>query len=70
MFRWFIKRKKCISDFERYITLIFCIITDIKNLDYLKKIYDFAEIMWKKEKREAGREEPTEGVNPAYGRNL
>lgn len=52
MLRWLIKRKKCISDFERYIALIFCIITDIKNIEYLKKIYDFAEMMWKKEKRE------------------
>ena len=52
MLRWLIKRKKCISDFERYITLIFCMITDIKNIEYLKKIYDFAEMMWKKEKRE------------------
>ena len=53
MLRWFIKRKKRISDFERYIALIFCMITDIKNIEYLKKIYDFAEMMWKKEKREA-----------------
>lgn len=52
MLRWLIKRKKSISDFERYITLIFCMITDIKNIEYLKKIYDFAEMMWKKEKRE------------------
>ena len=52
MLRWLIKRKKYISDFERYITLIFCMITDIKNIEYLKKIYDFAEMMWKKEKRE------------------
>lgn len=52
MLKWLIKRKKCISDFERYITLIFCMITDIKNIEYLKKIYDFAEMMWKKEKRE------------------
>ena len=52
MLRWLIKRKKCISDFERYIALIFCMITDIKNIEYLKKIYEFAEVMWKKEKRE------------------
>lgn len=58
MLKWLIKRKKRISDFERYITLIFCMITDIKNIEYLKKIYDFAEMMWKKEKREeTGNEE-------------
>ncbi len=56
MFKWLVRRRKCASEIERYVTLIFCMITDIKNVDHLMKIYDFAEVLWRKEKREAGKE--------------
>lgn len=57
MIKWLVRRRRGASQLERYITLIFWMITDIKNIEYLKKIYEFTEVMWKKERREAGGEE-------------
>lgn len=52
MLKWLFKRKKCITEIERYVNLIFYMLTDIKDVEYLKKIYEFTEVMWKKEKRD------------------
>ena len=46
------KKKKSISLIERYAALIFFIVTDIKNIDNMVQIYNVAEMLWQKEKRE------------------
>lgn len=37
---------------ERYAALIFYIVKDIKNIDHMVQIYNLAEMLWQKEKRE------------------
>lgn len=46
-----VKRKR-ISESKRYLTLIIFIVSDMKNTEYLNRIYEFAEILWAKEKRD------------------
>ena len=52
MFKNILAKKKNISPIERYAALIFYIVTDIKNIDNLVQIYEFSEMVWKKEKKE------------------
>lgn len=52
MFKKIFAKKKNISSVERYAALIFYIVTDIKNIDHLVQIYEFSEMVWKKEKKE------------------